>query len=476
MSVESVIKTTWKGPIIIIGFGSIGRAVLPLISRHLDFDSSKLFVIDPADTNIAIANEYKASFIKTAITKENYRQILGNIVLNDAYQSLIINLSVDVATKDIIKFAQETNSLSVDTSIDPWGGFYLNEELTLGERSNYALRESLLDLRKTDPSKSTAVSCCGANPGMVSWLVKQALLNLAKDTGQEVSAPTTREEWGSLMYSLGVKGIHIAERDTQRSTIKKNPNQFVNTWSVEGLIFESTQPAELGWGTHEKSLPKGAQTHDYGCKAAIYLDRHAATTKVRTWTPSTGAHYGLLITHNEAISISDYFTIKKEDIVVYRPTCHYAYRPSDITIESLNELFSNNNGVPQENLHVLGEEEIMDGEDELGVLLYGHAKNAYWFGSQLSIEEARQLAPYQNATGLQVSSAILAGIMWAINHPQAGLVEADEVDFDECLKVQRPYLGRLEGYYTDWNPLASTDETVHDLDYEDPWQFKNILI
>jgi len=30
------------------------------------------------------------------------------------------------------------------------------------------------------------VSCCGANPGMVSWLVKQALLNLAKDMGFNV--------------------------------------------------------------------------------------------------------------------------------------------------------------------------------------------------------------------------------------------------------------------------------------------------
>ena len=47
-------------------------------------------------------------------------------------------------------------------------------------------------------------------------------------------------------------------------------------------------------------------------------------------------------------------------------------------------------------------DEIVDGIDELGVLVYGHAKNAYWFGSQLSIGEARALAPYQNATGLQV--------------------------------------------------------------------------
>ena len=31
----------------------------------------------------------------------------------------------------------------------------------------------------------TAISCCGANPGMVSWFVKQALLNVATDCGIE---------------------------------------------------------------------------------------------------------------------------------------------------------------------------------------------------------------------------------------------------------------------------------------------------
>ena len=47
----------------------------------------------------------------------------------------------------------------------------------------------------------------------------------------------------------------------------------------------------------------------------------------------------------------------------------------------------------QEEHHILDENEIVDGIDELGVLLYGHAKNAYWYGSQLSIEETRRSRP-----------------------------------------------------------------------------------
>ncbi len=154
-----------------------------------------------------------------------------------------------------------------------------------------------------------------------------------------------------------------------------------------------------------------------------------------------------------SISIADYFTLREGDEVVYRPTCHYAYHPANDAVLSLHELFGRA-GERQAKAHILDENEIVDGIDELGVLLYGHAKNAYWYGSQLSIDETRDLAPHQNATGLQVTSAVLAGMVWALENPQAGIVETDEMDYRRCLEVQLPYLGPVEGYYTDWTPLT----------------------
>jgi homospermidine synthase len=124
-----------------------------------------------------------------------------------------------------------------------------------------------------------------------------------------------------------------------------------------------------------------------------------------------------------------------------------------------------------------GEHEIVDGIDELGVFLYGHAKNAYWYGSRLSIEEARDLAPWQNATGLQVTSAVIAGMTWALENPQSGIVGADEMDFRRCLEIQRPYLGPVTGVYTDWTPLQDRGVLFpEDLDASDPWQFSNVIV
>ena len=237
------------------------------------------------------------------------------------------------------------------------------------------------------------------------------------------------------------------------------------------------QPAELGWGTHEKWMPSNALTHDKGCGAGLFLNQPGANTRVRSWTPTAKAQYGFLVTHNESISIADYFTLLDEaGDAVYRPTCHYAYHPCNDAVLSLHELFGQA-GQLQETHHILDEHEIVDGIDELGVLLYGHNKNAYWYGSQLSVEETRTLAPYQNATGLQVTSAVLAGMVWALENPNAGIIEADEMDFRRCLEVQTPYLGPVIGTYTNWTPLTDRPGLFpEDIDTSEPWAFRNVLV
>ena len=60
---------------------------------------------------------------------------------------------------------------------------------------------------------------------------------------------------------------------------------------------------------------------------------------MHTWTPAAGPQFGFLVTHNEAISIADYFTVGEGAAPEYRPTCHYAYHPCDHAILSLHETF-----------------------------------------------------------------------------------------------------------------------------------------
>ena len=196
---------------------------------------------------------------------------------------------------------------------------------------------------------------------------------------------------------------------------------------------------------------------------------------MRTWTPKAGSFHGFLITHSEAISLADYYTVREGERVVYRPTTHYAYHPSDNAVLSVHE-FAGRNWHLQDAKRIMLHE-ITDGIDELGVLLAGHAKNAYWYGSQLSIQEARQLAPYNSATSLQVTVAALAGMIWAMENPRRGLVEPDEMEHERPLAICMPYLGPVVGEYTDWTPLYQRGELfAEDLDTADPWQFKNVRV
>jgi homospermidine synthase len=201
-----------------------------------------------------------------------------------------------------------------------------------------------------------------------------------------------------------------------------------------------------------------------------------AATRVRTWTPKAGHFHGFLITHGESISLADYYTVKQGEQVAYRPTVHYAYHPSDSAVLSVHE-FAGRNWKLQEKKRILMDEILPGGIDELGVLLAGHGRSAYWFGSQLSIDEARSLVPHNSATSLQVTVACLSGMIWAMENPARGLVEPDEMDFARNLEICLPYLGPVVGQYSDWNPLYEREQLFpEDLDREDPWQFKNVRV
>jgi len=461
------------GRMVMIGFGSIGQGVLPLIFRHIDIKPEQITIISAEDRGgLKETERYDVRFIKKRLTQENLRQVLDKRVGKGDF---VVNLSVEVASTALVEFCQEKGALYIDTCIEPWPGGYTDPNLSVSRRSNYALRETMLALKPKYQGGPTAVIAHGANPGLVSHFVKQALVNLAKDTGLQAATPTTREGWGQLARDLGVKVIHVAERDTQVSKKPKKVGEFVNTWSIDGFVSEGCQPAEMGWGTHEKLLPYDGAHHDFGCGAAIYLNRPGLVTRVRTWTPLEGPFHGFIITHNESISMADYYTLRDGDRVTYRPTVHYAYHPCDQAIMSMHECAGKN--MHQQKSQRLIVDEITEGRDELGVLLMGHAKGIYWYGSQLDIDEARALTPYNNATSIQVCAPVLSGIIWALENPERGIVEADEMDFGRNLEICMPYLGPVVGKYGDWTPLQDRGQLFpEDLDTDDPWQFTNFRV
>ena len=463
---------SFSGRMLMIGFGAVGQGSLPLLLRHIDMQPKQISIISANELGKNIAAEYGVKFRVEPLTRENYAGILARELCPGDF---LVNASFDVSSVALIEWCQQHGVLYIDACIEPWPGGHTDTSVPAARRSNYAYREAALALRGKYASGPTCVLMHGANPGLVSHLVKQALLNIAADLGVNIATPRCREDWARLAAQLEVKVIHISERDHQTSRVRKANDEFVNTWSSEAFCGESLQPAELGWGTHEHNWPHDGREYGFGCGAAIYLDRPGAATQVRSWAPSEESFQGWLISHGEAISIPDYFSVREKGKVIYRPTCHYAYHPCDDAVLSLHEFAGNGWHFPPHQR--LLRDEIDAGFDELGVLLMGHKKGAYWYGSQLSIEQTRKLCPHNNATSLQVNAPYVAAIAWAINNPKSGIVEPDDLDFRAVLDMSEPYLGKLVGAYTDWTPLDGRGKLYpEDIDVSDPWQFRNFRV
>jgi homospermidine synthase len=465
-------QTIFNGRLVMLGFGSIGQGILPLLPRVLGVKPGRVKIVKTSEDKTGIAAEFGAEVIATALNEGNYETVLEPLLGEGDF---LLNLSVDVSSLALIRFCRKRGAFYLDTCNEPWPGRYDNPEMTLSQRSNYALREEALAFRLDKRSGPTAVLTQGANPGLISALTKQALMNMAAQTHVEVEKPTAYEEWAALAQRLAIKVIHIAERDTQVSMQRKQRDEFVNTWSVEGFVDEGLQPAELGWGSHERHFPQDGGRHGFGSDAAIFLNRPGIGTRVRSWTPLEGPYHGFLVTHAESMSIADHLTLRENGKVIYRPTVHYAYHPCDDAVLSLHEV-AGKNWKLQHN-HRIVRDEIESGVDELGVLLMGNPKGVYWFGSRLSIEQARELAPHNNATSLQVVAGVLGGMVWALRNPDAGLVEPDDLDHEVVLEVATPYLGDVVGEWGDWTPLQDRSPLFAELkDESDPWQFLNFRV
>src|ERR1700761_66467 len=181
------------GPLVMIGFGSIGKGTLPLILRHIEVARERMVIIDPDDSARSIAEFAGIRFERVALQPDTLRDILAPLLSPGGF---LVNLSVNVSSVALIQLCRELGVLYLDTCIEPPPGGYTDPTKSISERSNYAMRESALALRRPG-SDPTAVIAHGANPGLVSHLVKRALLHLARDLGRTAN-PRTREDWGRL--------------------------------------------------------------------------------------------------------------------------------------------------------------------------------------------------------------------------------------------------------------------------------------
>lgn len=471
----------FKNRVLVLGGGSVAQTVVPLLIKH-EVQAHQITIVDKRDTRERFKESIAqgATFIIDELTQDNISQFLSKYLTAGDF---LLDLAWNIDANEIIKWAHNNGTLYLNTSLELWDPNSNPAARTPQERTLYYRHMKLRELTDTwKNSGPTAIVEHGANPGLVSSLTKKALVEIAEKSISEnadlpgVSVALAQENYPELAKCLGVKTIHIAELDTQISDKPKKLNEFVNTWSVEGFFEEGIAPAELGWGTHEKNLPPKAFTHPKGPKNQIGIAQPGATTWVRSWVPSQ-ENTGMVVRHGEAFTISDYLTVWENGEAIYRPTVHYAYRPSDAAIASMRELEQNQWDITS-NQRIMNDE-IIEGEDRLGVLLMGHQYKCWWTGSLLDIHSARKLIPGQSATTVQVGSAVYAAVAWAMHNPNRGYLVPDDLPWREILAYADKYWNFVS-FQSDWDPISTRNDLFKGYngriyDFEDPWQFTNFL-
>ncbi len=480
-------------PIFILGMGCIGQALMPLLFQLVKLDPKKITIMDKLDMRPHIQHYLNkgVKFVKGELTKQNYKSIL-----KPYKDGFFVDCAWDVYTLDMLKYCKLHNILYCNTSVEEWDPFSGTHKQT----QDYTLYDRQMEIRELIQAgtgikgHATAILDHGANPGFVSHLVKRALLDITRNLIANQDIPAYKQvrlekyaklgDFKLLAMELGVRVIHISERDTQITDKPREHGEFANTWSIRGFEEESSVGAELGYGTHEKHDPEDAVHHKYGDRNQIVLHTRGINAFAQTWVKS-GRVIGNIIRHGEAFSLSDRLAVYPEDAknpqhyltaprnkdhtskVIYRPTVYYVYRPCDAALAGLRE-FAEGGFKNIEKERILSDE-IISGRDELGVTLFGDFgvkhKKAWFCGSLLDINESRAIIDpkktHISATSLQVASSLVAAIIYCMRHPNEGILLPDDVNHKEILDITTHFWGPL---YSGW--IDCDWEKIKDMQFE----------
>jgi homospermidine synthase len=328
-----------------------------------------------------------------------------------------------------------------------------------------------INKRVADKHNATHVYEFGMNPGLISHFALQALLDISalvlkEKEDKDLKEFVEKKEYAKIAKHLGVEVIHCSEIDNQIAHNIKDDSVFVNTWSVIGLLEEGLEPVQMGWGTHEKNLPKEAVVlapNSVAIRCPSYLKTH------KSYVPDQEI-VGVVIPHGEAVTLPAFLTLPD-----YCPTMHYVYRLCAQTRALLAKIpFDELKKVSSKPWRVLDPyNDELEGDDRVGALLIlnknpitGEKKNwSYWFGSILGQGSNKFFGP----TVVQVASGVLTALKYMVENPQQGPCYSENLPTSFVIETCKPYMGTLFSAPVAWSP-ASTQFT--DLEV-DPSSVKN---
>ena len=172
-------------------------------------------IVDQRDnrTRVKQALNAGATYIQDQVTKENLNSFLSKYL---SAGDFLLDLAWNIDANAILQWAHDNEVLYLNTSIEEWNPYEGGKNKHPLERTLYVRHMRMREMKsKWEKPGATAIVEHGANPGLVSHLVKKALVDIANKTIEDgiatdaIKNALASEDYPKLAQSLSVKVIHI---------------------------------------------------------------------------------------------------------------------------------------------------------------------------------------------------------------------------------------------------------------------------
>lgn len=435
---------SFENNIVLLGFGAVGTSVLNILEREVNFDKSKLTIIDKKPCPYPLEYKYIQAELFPSHQEELFSQFLSK-------GDLLLDFTSETDCLETIKWCHQKGIMYLNTGDNEWPD---NEWKNICDHS-MANNEFFKTCNSDD---TTIIIHHGANPGSVSHFMKKALHDIVTDLlvdnktdldKNKLSHLLKQNRWAELAEYLEVRTIQSNDIDTQIVDDKYiNDDTFYSTWNPPTFFNESICQAEARVGTHEE-FELSADVHKYFPNNGAVEFKHRGTQYYsRSWSP-VGEFEGMIIGHEEVFSIADKYSTHNEDgSLRYAPTVYFSYQASKAAMQSLIKAAQNNYQEPEK--YQLIKEGIVSGTEYVGVLVMGDKFKTRWVGNCITLERINQLFPNQTPTILQVSISAVAAISYMLEHRNIGVNYPDDLPYEPILATIEKYAGETISMATDF--------------------------
>lgn len=430
--------TKKKRRFLILGYGAVARATIPVIAKECKDRITEMVIIDMIKVDEKEAEKFlpvKATFIQRKFEKKNYVQdVLSYIQDGD----MVCEFFGATATLDLIKGLKTKKDIVYgNASVE-----FFEEDMSPDDDQVTYTKLTLDAIAEIQP-KFTVFVDCGMNPGMVTHFAIMGLKRMAQDAIKRgvkdadiIKGFLDKNDLPNLCKQLQVDVVHSSDHEfTIVPGLEKFDDKFVSSWCATSFIEEYGQRGCASVGTHDvEDLSKEGYVRNDTFKIPYVCTPFP--TFLKTASPF-GPFTGRVTMHGETIEIARLFSTPD-----HIPTVTFVYRPSNIMLDQFKKkdweklprtIYTEENSHPLTGRELVGAT-LISSRDDIPVR---------WYGSVLDCQQSRDVGCTTNPTTLQVTAGYISALKYALDHTEMGFCYPGAFPSEKIMEYAAPYLGTI---------------------------------